>query len=153
MQHKLYSFNGEYPTRIGRIRMPDGLTRTDGTTFTPEEIELAGYTGPYYEPEYDENNQYIEWDSENLEFVVKNYPADRFMSFLRELRNEQLRNTDWTGLSDAPLTDFEKSRWAVYRQNLRDLPETIDSLPSSQEKVYEIMEEVRLTLSFSSRVS
>lgn len=150
MAHKLYSMNGEYPTRLGRIRMPDGTTRTDGTTFTPEEIELAGYTGPYYEPEYDSENQYLEWDSEELEFVVKNYAADRFLSLLRELREEELRKSDWTGLSDAPLTDFEKSRWAIYRQNLRDIPENLDSLPSSRDEVLEIMEEVRKTLSFSS---
>lgn len=150
MAHKLYSMNGEYPTRLGRIRMPDGTTRTDGTTFTPEEIELAGYTGPYYEPEYDSENQYLEWDSEELEFVVKNYAADRFLSLLKELREEELRKSDWTGLSDAPLTDFEKSRWAIYRQNLRDIPENLDSLPSSRDEVLEIMEEVRKTLSFSS---
>jgi hypothetical protein len=142
MAHKLYSLNGEYPTRLGRIRMPDGTTRTDGTTFTPEEIELAGYTGPYYEPEYDSNNQYLEWDGEKLEFTVEDYPADRFLSYLRERRSEELRKTDWTQLKDCPLTSREISGWAAYRQTLRNLPEDLTSIPSSTEEVNEILQQI-----------
>ena len=149
MAHKLYSKDGEYPTRLGRIRMPDGTTRTDGTTFTDEEIELAGYTGPYYEPEYDSENQYLEWDSEELEFVIKDYPADRLLANLRELRDRELRNSDWTQLDDAPLSDLHKSRWAVYREKLRNLPEDLNSPPASMEEVNEVMRKVLTHLSFS----
>ena len=35
-------------------------------------------------------------------------------------RNAELRNTDWTTLTDAPTN---KTAWAEYRQALRDLPE------------------------------
>jgi hypothetical protein len=35
-------------------------------------------------------------------------------------RNTELRNTDWTMLTDAPT---DKIAWAEYRQALRDLPE------------------------------
>ena len=38
---------------------------------------------------------------------------------LRSMRNDRLRETDWTQLPDAPT---DKARWAVYRQQLRDLP-------------------------------
>ena len=34
-------------------------------------------------------------------------------------RNTELRNTDWTMLTDAPT---DKIAWAEYRQALRDLP-------------------------------
>lgn len=30
--------------------------------------------------------------------------------------------TDWTQLPDVPLTASEKEAWAVYRQQLRDIP-------------------------------
>ena len=155
MAHKLYSLNGEYPTRLGRIRMPDGTTRTDGTTFTPEEIELAGYTGPYYEPEFDSNNQYLTWDGEKLEFTVKNHDEDRFLSLLRELRNEELLKTDWTQLNNCPLTSREISRYSTFRQSLRNLLEDLTSPPSSSEEVYEIMNQIRATLgsSFSTPTS
>ena len=40
----LYSYNGEYPTDIPeRIRLSDGSTRTDSSTYTEEEIADAGY--------------------------------------------------------------------------------------------------------------
>ena len=39
----------------------------------------------------------------------------------RDMRNRLLMQTDWTQLSDAPLTDTQKKAWADYRQLLRDL--------------------------------
>ena len=48
-------------------------------------------------------------------------------SHLRVERNGRLAASDWTQLADAPLTDDQKMQWAVYRQELRDLPtSTID---------------------------
>lgn len=37
----------------------------------------------------------------------------------RTIRNEKLAETDWTQLSDSTV---DKSAWAVYRQELRDIP-------------------------------
>ena len=42
---------------------------------------------------------------------------------VRLWRNAQLAATDWTQLADAPV---DASAWATYRQQLRDLPATID---------------------------
>lgn len=39
-----------------------------------------------------------------------------------ELRSTLLKNSDWTQLSDVPLTETEKGEWATYRQSLRDIP-------------------------------
>ena len=38
---------------------------------------------------------------------------------IRIWRDEQLRTTDWTQLTDAPVN---KTAWATYRKALRDLP-------------------------------
>jgi hypothetical protein len=38
--------------------------------------------------------------------------------FVREQRNQLLRNCDWTQVADAPV---DKAAWATYRQELRDL--------------------------------
>ena len=38
---------------------------------------------------------------------------------IRLWRNAQLSQSDWTQLSDAPI---DKTKWAEYRQALRDLP-------------------------------
>lgn len=43
---------------------------------------------------------------------------------LRNNRNTLLVESDWTQLSDSPLTDTKKTEWATYRQELRDLPAT-----------------------------
>lgn len=42
---------------------------------------------------------------------------------IRLWRNAELKNTDWTQISDAPV---DKNAWAVYRQELRDLPNKYD---------------------------
>jgi hypothetical protein len=38
---------------------------------------------------------------------------------LRHWRNQELANTDWTQVADAPVN---QAAWATYRQSLRDLP-------------------------------
>jgi len=40
-------------------------------------------------------------------------------------RDKRLRDTDWTQLPDAPLTAEQVQAYRVYRQKLRDLPDTI----------------------------
>jgi hypothetical protein len=42
---------------------------------------------------------------------------------VRADRNLKLTRSDYTQMSDAPLTTQEKSDWATYRQALRDLPQ------------------------------
>lgn len=39
----------------------------------------------------------------------------------RNTRNQLLSQTDWTQLSDSPLSTEQKGEWATYRQTLRDL--------------------------------
>ena len=41
---------------------------------------------------------------------------------IRSWRDRELAATDWTQLDDAPC---DKTAWAAYRQQLRDLPEQI----------------------------
>jgi len=41
---------------------------------------------------------------------------------IRELRNAMLKDTDWTQMPDAPLTEEQKEKYRIYRQKLRDLP-------------------------------
>ena len=47
---------------------------------------------------------------------------DRF----RTERNALLASSDWTQSPDSPLDDEAKAEWAVYREELRDLPESAD---------------------------
>jgi hypothetical protein len=42
---------------------------------------------------------------------------------LRIDRDHQLGTSDWTQMSDSPLSAEQKAAWAVYRQALRDITE------------------------------
>lgn len=44
-------------------------------------------------------------------------------SSIRSMRNQKLSNCDWTQLADAPV---DALKWAVYRQELRDITVQID---------------------------
>ena len=53
-------------------------------------------------------------------------PVEQLYESLRRQRDKLLLECDWTQLSDAPLSEEKKQEWANYRQQLRDLPETVD---------------------------
>lgn len=46
---------------------------------------------------------------------------------LRPERNRLLAESDWTQLNDSPLPEDKVVVWAAYRQDLRDLTESINS--------------------------
>lgn len=56
---------------------------------------------------------------------------------LRNKRNLLLKDSDWTQLSDSPLTSEQKTAWATYRQTLRDLPANVD-LNNLSEDLHEV---------------
>ncbi len=49
---------------------------------------------------------------------------DELMAFVRDYRVILLAEVDWTQTLDCPLTDEKKAEFAVYRQALRDIPQT-----------------------------
>ena len=53
-----------------------------------------------------------------------------FWNAVRIERNTLLTESDWTQMSDSPLSDSKKTEWATYRQSLRDLPTTNSSASS-----------------------
>jgi hypothetical protein len=63
------------------------------------------------------------WDAEN-----RPEPADEVkMAAIRQERNRLLAECDWTQLTDSPLGQDDRIDWQLYRQALRDLPETVDA--------------------------
>ena len=47
--------------------------------------------------------------------------ASNEWGLVREKRAILLDNSDWTQLSDVPLSDEKKAEWVTYRQDLRDI--------------------------------
>lgn len=67
----LYSYNGNTPAQLPfRIRLPDGSTRTDPSTFTQYELTTAGYV-LCSEPPTVTQTELLSWDSANLQWAVR----------------------------------------------------------------------------------
>lgn len=50
---------------------------------------------------------------------------DRLWVEIRAERDQKLRGSDWTHISDTPLTVAKKEEWAIYRQSLRDISKDV----------------------------
>ena len=48
---------------------------------------------------------------------------DKMFESIRLVRSELLSASDWTQMPDAPLTEQQRTAWAIYRQSLRDVPQ------------------------------
>ena len=123
----LYSYQGQEPQELPhKLRLSDGRTRTDSSTFTEEELADAGFTGPYEVPEYNQEYQRLYWDSANLSFVVEDIAEEELWDRIRKERNRRLAECDWTMAADAP-EDLNFREWEMHRQRLRDLPSFYES--------------------------
>jgi hypothetical protein len=68
----LYSFQGSRPEPLPfRITLPNGFTRTDPDTFTEDEIALAGFSGPYEQPDYNQVTQELVWSNGTYNIIDK----------------------------------------------------------------------------------
>ena len=50
------------------------------------------------------------------------------LMMLREERNKKLAASDWTQFNDSPLSDSKKTEWSTYRQTLRDITSSTQSI-------------------------
>ncbi len=63
-------------------------------------------------------------------WVVNNLSQSAAEENVRATRNDLLSESDWTALSDSPLSDADKTLWETYRTNLRNLTDQ-DGFPFS----------------------
>ena len=76
--------------------------------------------------------------------IIDGLPVEQsidFWSTIRLQRNELLRQSDWTQVNDCPLSDSKKQEWATYRQSLRDLPSTNQSVNNIADVIFPSMPE------------
>lgn len=120
----LYFSNGsDEPVPVFELVLPGGFVRTNPETFTQDELNAVGLTGPYKKPAYDPSTQLVEWDAESTAFVVKSIPEktdEEKWKEIRDKRNRLLAESDWSMVVDVPGT-INKHEWRLYRQRLRDL--------------------------------
>lgn len=60
-----------------------------------------------------------EWDKKDKKWKSDNASL---MRYIRQLRDDKLKETDYTQVADIPLGQQKKNKWVQYRQKLRDLP-------------------------------
>ncbi len=61
------------------------------------------------------------------ETAWNNGAFDRAITGLRSKRNSLIASSDWTVLSDSPLSAELKTAWLEYRQELRDITEGVNT--------------------------
>ena len=66
-----YSYKNQYPINIlpNRIRLSNGSTRTDSSTFTTEELTDAGYVAVSTAPTYNSLTHNLTWNGTDWETV------------------------------------------------------------------------------------
>ena len=63
---------------------------------------------------------------------------DRAIAGLRQKRNSLIASSDWTVLSDSPLSAELKTAWLEYRQDLRDITEGLDTVAKVNAVVFPV---------------
>lgn len=98
----LYSINGEYPkdTLPHRIRLSDGSTRTDNSTFTDSDLSNAGITTVSNPPDFNQETHKLvwsgtEWQTVSLTESEISARNDQRWQEIREIRNEKIEEIEW----------------------------------------------------------
>lgn len=134
---ELYSYNGQYPSVLPEsIRMPNGLTRTDSTTFTNEEILLAGYIRVHNPPVYNDQTENISWELDHWKISPKSLEELTIIISnkwhqIRSDRNILLMQSDWLIIKSLESGSIVRSDILEYRKLLRDI--TLQTDPYSIE--------------------
>ena len=137
----LYSHNNEYPAPLPeRIRLSSGLTRTDSSTFTAEEIADAGYVSVEDPPSFEEKTEKLIWNGSAWEVIaltdeelaVKNAAE---WAEIRGVRDNKIKESEWrifryqseerAGITTHTdnISDLDN-----YIKKLRDIPQTYSSV-------------------------
>ncbi len=135
----LYSYKTQYPAPLpNRIRLSSGLTRTDSSTFTSEEIADAGYVAVDVAPSYDNKTQKLVWNSGSWEVISltdEEIAANDALLWkeIRETRDSKINEVEWRvmrNLSETRIgittTTDNISNLDTYIQELRDISKHTD---------------------------
>tara|TARA_B100000029_G_scaffold511703_1_gene606468 strand:+ start:142 stop:666 length:525 start_codon:yes stop_codon:yes gene_type:complete len=95
-----------------------GTTVYDTTT---GEDSVVDYIGPIRDTHTTKErpSEFHKWNKTDWEEDL-----DEKWEYTRTTRNGLLADSDWTVLTDSPLSTSKKTKWKTYRQELRDIPST-----------------------------
>ena len=111
------------PTNIHALQWYDTYGEIEYNNGSPnEKIEELGI---YQQAVIDYQNEIQRLENEKIAQEAAFEAARDYWKEFRNLRDYRLKESDWTQIPDAPLTETQKTSWQTYRQQLRDLPENI----------------------------
>lgn len=110
-------YNIDLPTTVGNTSIPRGATGLDAFGLYP----IVGDEPSHTERQRIAGPQYVfDGKQVNRVFTVEAIPDAEKAGQIRSERDSKIAETDWTQGKDIP--DNISSKWAVYRQALRDVP-------------------------------
>lgn len=135
---KLYSFKNQEPTIIPeRIRLSNGFTRTDSSTYTEEEISDSGYVLINQEKPHPNQFEMVEWSGSSWVIRImteeeKNSTIEIKFKEVRQIRDNLINSVEWRiqrheselRLGLTPTDDIKKLD--EYIQALRDITKQED---------------------------
>jgi hypothetical protein len=102
----------------------DTLAEYDVYPVTPTDQPVVEYTQNVVEgtPTQQDGEWVQVWDVTDASAEEIEQRTENRANEIRSQRNQKLSETDWTQVADAPV---DQQAWAVYRQELREVPEQI----------------------------
>ena len=135
----LYSHKNQYPDQLPeRIRLSNGSTRTDSSTFTTEELSDAGYVAVSTAPTYNNRTHNLSWNGsdwsvDELTDLDITYATEQQWLNIRIERDERIEAVEWRIMrhqSEVRLgittTTDNISNLDTYVQALRDITKQSD---------------------------
>lgn len=98
-----------------------------------EWVETHYWDGAEWKTRDPRPNDYCTWDPETSSWT---WSIEDVMVDVRLMRDRLLRLSDWTQIPDAPLSEDDKMLWAIYRQDLRDVPQNNTNINSVDDVVW-----------------
>lgn len=89
----------------------------------PDAVMLQAGVGETVLPKYAIDGRLFVIDPDTKRPVKREKTDEELLIEIRQERDRRLESCDWTQLPDSPV---DKDAWALYRQQLRDLTESID---------------------------
>jgi|TARA_R100000030_G_scaffold57796_2_gene43508 hypothetical protein len=133
----MYSYKTQYPTSNlpERIRLSDGTTRTDSSTFTSDELVDAGYVQVSNPPDFNQETHKLTWSGtewQTTSLTESEISARNIKRWdqVRETRDEKIKEVEWRvmrNLSETRQgldTTDNMSDLDDYIQKLRDITST-----------------------------
>jgi hypothetical protein len=118
----IYSYKNQYPAPLPhRIILSNGLSRTDNTTFTAEEILDAGYVDVDQPPTVEYPNR-LEWAG--TEWLVRSPNENEISQQIQQIQSNCQRlllETDYKVIKAVEIGVPVEAHVVSYRQQLRDL--------------------------------